>query len=607
MPLPDQPSSHISEQSSPPFQSNHAICSQIVTATGHSAVPRTSDYWMRHIKLLHRAMQHPYDHRQGFFVDLAAHILHIISPKRLERAMKARTPLQWTSVKSAMDVLEARRRALAKEPSTNTTTITEPKLQILVMGGSVAEGDECNPRAKQVELQQRRRACAWPYRLQYMLDRLLGDDLVHVIVATVGGTNTEAALALLDYDLVPKEVDVVIHAYATNDMHAYTVDSAAAANTTLRDRIFDLTEQFVRRALTRCRPSGRPPPLLLYLDDYLGNEQNGIYELGIIGQTIPQLANYYGFNIVSYADSIRDLVYGSTAETYFSPSWKVMNESEFAWFFRKVHPGMGAHMTMTFLVLYFLLDLVLSYCSEPLEEAAMWKDGDYSYPETHAIFPELNNSFPLFRYYKVPHEPPANVLPPRIFPNLTLDRVTETWRHQAESSKRCEQKEELYEQRCIWAWVSRITSNCMIPDELQATMDLYLVENDGWIPELEHKKLGWVASKGLGSKFALEFHNLTQPVSSVMIQVMKSYGDQWENTTLQLKAASRTSALRNWRPRQLSVTEVTGYHHKKTSEQYTYVSKLVEGPRTQDLRVELDLISGNTSKIMGMAICSSES
>ena len=86
-----------------------------------------------------------------------------------------------------------------------------------------------------------------------------------------------------------KNPDIIINAYATNDMHIITMLEAQQGNTTLRDKVFDMIQDFVRRIMepspdvgttSSCGSSQqqqRLPPLLVHMDDYLGNEQREIW------------------------------------------------------------------------------------------------------------------------------------------------------------------------------------------------------------------------------------------------------------------------------------------------------------------------------------------
>lgn len=577
-----------SSRTSPALLNRENICQTL-------RYQKTQEIWMAKLPELLEWSIHPFD-TERYFVDFHARLLHLMSPERFERAFKTLPHRYWKSVEAAMEITILRMQALQRN---DTGSATARKLHILVMGGSVAEGDQCRPKVRLSQRPQHRRTCAWPFRLQFMLDRILGEDVVEVTAATVGGTNSEAALVVLDYDLVPKEVDVVIHAYATNDMHAYTMEAARAKNVTLRERVFELTEQFARRVLSRCRPSQGPPPLLIHLDDYLGNEQNNILESTHIAQTVPWLANYYGFMHLSYADAVRDLVYGNTQESYLSPYWTIINATTGA-LYREVHPGMGAHIVISFMILYSFLHTMTTFCSLPEHAERRWdKKGKLRYEPIGGL-PELTEALKLHLFYTPPEK--VNGLPPQVYPDLTLDSVTNKWK--SATFKDCSKE---YENRCIYAWVSRITPNCMIRSHLDDILARHSVSRKlEWEPEFQFKKLGLIPTAGISSTLLLEFVNLTQPVSSIMLMIMKSYGPKWINSTVQLSASHRAAGARRWRDHQLSLTEFSGYHEKNTSEQYSYTSDfLPHGANTgDDLRVSLKLINGQTAKIMGMAVCS---
>ena len=85
-------------------------------------------------------------------------------------------------------------------------------------------------------------------------------------------------------------------------------------------QVFDMTQSFVRQVLHSCDPK-EVPPLLIHVDDYLGNEQRKIWETTELSQGVQVLASYYGFSSVSYADLVREIVYGDTAEKWFSSDW----------------------------------------------------------------------------------------------------------------------------------------------------------------------------------------------------------------------------------------------------------------------------------------------
>ena len=83
-----------------------------------------------------------------------------------------------------------------------------------------------------------------------------------------------------------------------------------------------------------CSTHRRTPPLLLYLDDYLGNEQNEVLTTMLSSQTIHLLSGYYGIGSMSYGDAVRDIVYGDTKEWWFSANWYEQTDT----YARAVHP-----------------------------------------------------------------------------------------------------------------------------------------------------------------------------------------------------------------------------------------------------------------------------
>ena len=142
-----------------------------------------------------------------------------------------------------------------------------------------------------------RKTCAWPTRLRIFLKRIFdvdANEIADIKVVALGGTNTETANTIWDYSLLDKDIpapDIVIHAYATNDMHVLSEVEARNRNMTLEDRILEVNQQFIRNILSTknfiptdddpssSSPCRRPsPPLLIYYDDYIGNEQNKILQ-----------------------------------------------------------------------------------------------------------------------------------------------------------------------------------------------------------------------------------------------------------------------------------------------------------------------------------------
>lgn len=568
--------------SSSVHSSDHPFCSIF-----SQPLPRTEDVWRSHLPRILNWSIHPLDPDRDF-EGFTARLLYTVSAARLKRGVKSVPHRSWESLRAAVEIAHA--RWIYVQNNETASDEAPRKLRILVMGGSVAFGDLCNYVPGAGRFPQRKRQCSWPTRIEFMLNRIFGGDVVEVISATLGGTNSDAALSILQYDLVSPEVDVVIHAYSTNDMHLYTLERASQLNVTMRERIYDTIEQFIRTVLTRCRPSKGPPPFVAVLDDYIGNEQSVIRDTALFSETLPWLANYYGILGLSYADAVRDIVYGDTKETWFSPAWIVRRA-----YTKQIHPGMGMHVVTAWVLLYAALDSVLTWCGMP-QLADGGNDNHLPYHPVDGLPVLYGNESQKFAY-REPRRTPGG-LPPRLYSDLSLEFVSDAW--QNAEVKACNQT---YENKCIFSWMSRMSTDMFSEKQVDERMNLHMLKNQGWQAVSDFKKLGYVPVGGLHSKFTLRFNNISQPIRSVMLTVMKSYGDKWANSQILVTA----QVVKDRKPSHVRLRrgQIEGFHGKNTSEQYTHTPYFphVVAAGT-DLRISVELVGGSTFKIMGMAVCS---
>jgi lysophospholipase L1-like esterase len=186
-----------------------------------------------------------------------------------------------------MAVAWERYRYLQLSPQQRAAVPPPRPLKILIMGGSLLVGTNCGKTKSELGFQfaMPKRECNWSNRLGEFLNPYFGNsffclDMVQVTKVAMGGTNTATRNVIWQYDLIPEEArnpDIVFNAYSTNDMHILTILEAQSANTTLRDKVFEMTQDFARQVLyTLCE--SKPPPLLLHVNDYLGNEQRKIWD-----------------------------------------------------------------------------------------------------------------------------------------------------------------------------------------------------------------------------------------------------------------------------------------------------------------------------------------
>lgn len=571
--------------------------------------PDASSIWNHHLADIHKSIRHPMD-TDYVFHDLTASILYFLNPIRLQRSILA-PPTDYAHVGRVLEVAYTRYRYLRDSDLKGQVNDdgAPPPLNILVMGGSVAMGVVCktNPITTQGLGRYSRRACAWPVRLESFLNNIFKADVVRVHTVTLGGSNTESGITIWKYGLQPEDQphpDILINAYSTNDVHVNSVAAAKAKNQTIQDAVWDLTQQFIRTAVTGCEP-----PLLVYYDDYIGNEQNEILETTKLSQAIHLLSRYYGTMAISYANAVRDLVYRGTDEEWFSPhEWFVGEQKEWT---RQIHPGMSMHFASTLVVSYNFLQMLTTFCSlhpsqinvgdaqQQQQETEGW---DYGYKSV--------NGLPVLKNGPVPKgpRPKPDALPPWLDDELNLESISNKWQEEVAKASTIpsDQSDCVVKRPCVFSFVSGLERDLHKPAVLAAKLKPYLSQN-GWNAQDDNAKNGWVPMNGVGSKFTFELKQLSQRVTVVTFMVMKSYGEKWQGSKIRINASFRADT--NGQYESLAEPmEISGEHDKQTSETYNYEMDLTithpEGAAIgSDLKVDVELIGGTTFKIMGLAFC----
>jgi hypothetical protein len=444
-----------------------------------------------------------------------------------------------------------------------------------------------------------KRECNWSNRLGEFLNAYFGNsyyglDMVQVTKVAMGGTNTATGNVIWQYDLIPEEArnpDIVFNAYSTNDMHILTILEAQSANTTLRDKVFEMTQDFVRHVMvTSCE--SKPPPLLLHVDDYLGNEQRKIWETTELSQGVQVLANYYGFTSFSYADVVRDIVYGDTYESWFSANWWDTGNFE-----RDIHPGMGMHIASTWVAVYNLLNLVSTYCSLPSTPRT------YNIAQYEGGFLGLPNLKKVEKEAKGKPQPHPKGLPPVLTKDLLIEDVTRLWRQSEKDAIKCDDSNgegdtKHHLAKCPFSWVSGLSlqqnNETWIKEYFRNTASRW----EGWELGNDGGKIGFSPTRNNASDIVLDF-SFHQTIRSVTLFFMKSYGAKWKGSRLHIQAWKSPSNIA------LDERYVVGVHDKNTSEMYTEAIEFSEPilPGT-GLRLGVKLVGGTTFKLMGLAVCS---
>eukprot|EP00957_Ditylum_brightwellii_P153854 11710660-Ditylum_brightwellii.AAC.1 len=182
-------------------------------------------------------------------------------PSRMRRALiHMPTTFSHNIVKHVVDIIQKR----IQDPENN------PPLRIAVFGGSVTIGRGCYGRGMS------NHNCAWPKRLELLINQFAKMDVVKVYNLGIGGTTSNVATRILNYWMYPKELskvgpDVIINSYSTNDsLPPWGVTEGLVVK--VLDNARGSLQNFIRTAL-QTRPCANAWPLVVSVDDYLGPQQ----------------------------------------------------------------------------------------------------------------------------------------------------------------------------------------------------------------------------------------------------------------------------------------------------------------------------------------------
>ena len=177
--------------------------------------------WADHVGSIFNASQHPLD-RSYMLHDLTAQVLKTITP-RLQLA-PGTFPRDQESIQIIMKKLQNRFEYLNQEVSPENDSNPPPPVQIMVLGGSVTRGVNCWTGIRFYDYAN----CAWPFRLEYLINTLAGGELVKVHNLSIPASNTVTGTVMMKYDLLPENVeppDIVINAFSTSRFFPNTPSS----------------------------------------------------------------------------------------------------------------------------------------------------------------------------------------------------------------------------------------------------------------------------------------------------------------------------------------------------------------------------------------------
>jgi hypothetical protein len=520
---------------------------------------------------------------------------------RLPRSVKT---IPTTDISHVMEKLERRYRYLLDPDS---FVDKPPPVIITILGGSVTSGNNCYTGIKGLQ----EKHCAWPIRLQQFIDALVqftlpnttttssssSENLVTVQSLATGATNTAIGRMVIEFDLWPEVPDILINSYSTNDNHEQTIEQAAKANVTLRDQAFTMSQDFVRTLYQQGQCSNKTI-ILYYLDDYIGNVQRSILVNYELAQSLHVLSNYYGFGFLSYADAVRDAVYSNTREKTFTPAQWYDESNLAAGMKQQVHPGQGMHMVTAWIIAYNLFSAMVTHCGMESYKVKMQKGAN----SDGATADQTNRrATPLPIAVRTPG------MPPPLTKNLTLDVVSELWRLAASTAPDCGVVGSgSAAKRCPVSWVSGMPHR----DDtwIKGYFETVVQSPYEWdvIDDTTKGKFGWMPMAGISNpKLVMKFDaadHAANNIRSVTLFFLKSYGPKWKGSTATVTIERMVQ--NEWVPAAAAVSELSGTHDLKTSENYAETVHLLKNEAVASaIRLTLTHTGGETFKLMGVAIC----
>eukprot|EP00978_Attheya_sp_CCMP212_P006622 scaffold15348_cov57-Attheya_sp.AAC.1 len=512
-----------------------------------------------------------------------------LTPSRLARSIKH--PPSHQVVKRIVEKMQKR----FADPSSSS-----PPLRILVTGGSVTQGwlGDANPAGLDMNVIKREghyfNEWAWASRLQHMTNNMLGYEAVVVENLAVGGFTSMLGARIIRYGLYSGDdaPDIIINGHASNDINS--------GNPHYGPWMYDGLEEYylAARSIRGCAKQDQQP-MIIYLDDYLGDMTKQAGKMMTWNQAMSKLSNWrFDVMAISYADAVRDIVYANTKESWFSPPW--YDENGHPNSHAQVHHGAGGHIAMSWTIAYNLLSSFVTYCDEE-SQFQQQTSCDINASPVMVVEPNSIPDVPL----------------PAMTDDLIVYNISSQWRAKEEVLEQCNTSFSNETHRhCQFAWMAQVLDG-QSKDSLARKMNPIITQSDGWEASRDENnwaRTGFVAVNGSKSTVVL-----TVPVTSSSVGIidwvyLKSYGEQWENSTARISVTVHENATnvnnnghlfqKGTAPSAPQVMELAGYHEFTTSQSYVEHMQLVDKATVgMQLRIEITLLAGKNFKFTGMAFC----
>ena len=521
---------------------------------------------------------------------------------------------------------------------------TAPPLRIVVFGGSVTNGRSCMDNKFNFDVRNdsiggkerntptpQAKLCAWPGRLQDMMDETFGLGVVEIQNLAVAGAKSDVSAAFMGFGLIPGSTpDIIIWDHGINDAMTTINPNVNYEETSSLDteQIFEKLQNFYQAAISLPTSCDNPdPPLVIMLDSLLGHQTRfpQISEALRISSAVSKMLTWYpDIWGISSANTIRPYILSKVSDE--QKMIGLLGSPDVS-----THPGMMYHISIAWVLMFNVLNALHDNCvtrdispttsssteiSKPVDEGAYLQ---------LSLIPELNAELRMVDIPALWNE--------RIPEQLDYETCLDKQMAQTEAMKKFTNHSSL---TCYYVWIVNSMLSDYSPEDIQAKIEPYLVSNEGWTPnsmDNARNRGGWVASGGWGSFFEMQFSDVPTTVTSLSLVYMKSYSQMWINATLQIDCLffnpsidgssefptltdSNTPRIldQNDTLGMISRTEsyssirhfISGYHDDETS--ILVPVKLSLPDRTLEegksaLRLHFRLVDGETFKIAGMALC----
>lgn len=483
--------------------------------------------------------------------------MYTIFSKFLTTNILRRGIIHTPSKKTSYHIVEK----LVKKIQSKMLDPSKKQIQIVVVGGSVTAGRGCGSNGSGDG-----KICAWPRRLELLINNFVGRDVVKIHNLAIGGTSTAGiGENIIRYWLYPEELkengpDIIVNAYSTNDSYPGNH----------KDQIFELLpnihehiENFIRISFLS-KPCSYPP-LVVNFDDYLGPFQESVLGELSYNTAVTRLSKWYDTLFLSYADVVRDFSYGNRSDTTFSNP-------------RDVHFGRWAHQSIAWTIAYGFLEVFSNFCTDTSQNN----------------FENMEQSF--------------FTLPPPLTKGLLLRNISAEINAQPNflEKKKCNTSN-VDQNPCPVAWIA--APNLFTSKGINQFMQRFAKENINWATENNYSnggfqnKFGLVPTNSTKATFTLRLGNFEKYIKTITIVRLISYGKKWKDSKIfvTVSATSSTSS----REKKLATEEISGYHNMSVSLTVPYTIILKEANKMGDeIKLKIDLVGGQTFKILGLAFCS---